>query len=50
VKLSGSASEPGAVRQGAPRLGEHTREILAEAGLDGGEIAALIHGGVALAP
>jgi len=49
LKLSGSPSAPAAVRRGAPLLGEHTWEILSEAGLDDAEIAALIEGGVAAA-
>ena len=32
---------PGNVRRAPPRLGEHTAEVLAEAGLTPGEIAAL---------
>lgn len=38
VKLSGT---PQQVRRHPPLLGEHTEEVLAEAGLSGGEIAAL---------
>ena len=38
VEYDGS---PAAIRRPPPRLGEHTREVLAEAGLSGGEIAAL---------
>lgn len=33
---------PGALRHAAPRLGEHTREVLASIGLDAARIAALI--------
>ncbi len=33
----------------SPMLGEHTREVLAEAGLDGGTIASLVAGGVVVA-
>jgi crotonobetainyl-CoA:carnitine CoA-transferase CaiB-like acyl-CoA transferase len=40
---------PSAIRRPAPRLGEHTDEVLAEAGLDPHEIAALRAGG-ALGP
>lgn len=43
VKLSDT---PGRIRTGAPALGEHTREILAEAGLDRHEIDALATAGV----
>ena len=66
VKLSGSAgrthdadpSEPAAAsraappssRRGAPLLGEHTREVLEEAGLTQAEIDALVQSGVAVAP
>jgi crotonobetainyl-CoA:carnitine CoA-transferase CaiB-like acyl-CoA transferase len=35
---------PASIRRLAPRLGEHTREVLAEAGLDEGAIAAAIGG------
>jgi crotonobetainyl-CoA:carnitine CoA-transferase CaiB-like acyl-CoA transferase len=38
VKLSDT---PGAVRRAAPSLGEHSREVLLEAGLSAAEIAAL---------
>jgi crotonobetainyl-CoA:carnitine CoA-transferase CaiB-like acyl-CoA transferase len=37
---------PAAIRHGAPGLGEHTRDVLREAGLDDGEIAALDAAGV----
>ena len=43
VKLS---EAPGRIRTGAPALGEHTREILAEAGLAATEIDALADAGV----
>ncbi len=33
---------PSAVRRGAPRLGEHTREVLLEAGIDEQRLAALL--------
>lgn len=46
VKLSRT---PGAVRRAAPRLGEHTREVLREAGYGGAEVDALIASGAALA-
>ena len=39
IKLSAT---PGGVRRGAPLYGEHTREVLAEAGYTAAEIAALI--------
>jgi len=47
VKLSGS---PGSVRRPAPLLGEHTREVLREAGFRDAEIDALVASGAALAP
>lgn len=37
----------GAIRSGTPRLGEHTREILVELGLEDGEIADLVKKNVA---
>ena len=37
---------PAAIRRPAPMLGEHTRELLAEAGLAEDEIGALVEGGV----
>ena len=40
---------PATIARHAPQLGEHTREILGEAGLNDDEIAALIEGGVARA-
>src|SRR6185369_15460972 len=45
LKLSAS---PGGVRRGAPLLGEHTREVLAEHGYSAGEIDALVAAGAAL--
>jgi crotonobetainyl-CoA:carnitine CoA-transferase CaiB-like acyl-CoA transferase len=41
-----SASQP-EYRRHAPRLGEHTREVLAEAGLSEEEIEALLASGAA---
>jgi crotonobetainyl-CoA:carnitine CoA-transferase CaiB-like acyl-CoA transferase len=43
------ADTPAAFRRHAPRLGEHTREILAEAGIAEGAIAAMIADGSAVA-
>lgn len=40
--------EQGQVRRPAPRLGEHTREVLTEAGLSSAEIDALCRSGAAL--
>ena len=39
---------PAAVRRPAPRLGEHTAEVLREAGLDPAEIDRLLHEGAAV--
>ena len=41
VKLEGT---PGAVLRPPPRLGEHTREVLAELGFTAAEIEALVAG------
>jgi crotonobetainyl-CoA:carnitine CoA-transferase CaiB-like acyl-CoA transferase len=46
VKFSAT---PGGVRRGAPVLGEHTREVLAEAGYPEAEIARMIEDGVVIA-
>jgi crotonobetainyl-CoA:carnitine CoA-transferase CaiB-like acyl-CoA transferase len=43
VKLT---STPGTIRTGAPALGEHSRDILREAGLDAAEIEALASRGI----
>jgi crotonobetainyl-CoA:carnitine CoA-transferase CaiB-like acyl-CoA transferase len=40
------ARTPGAVRGGQPPVGAHSRDVLAEAGLDGAEIDALVGAGV----
>jgi crotonobetainyl-CoA:carnitine CoA-transferase CaiB-like acyl-CoA transferase len=40
------SATPGEVRTAGPRPGEHTREVLAELGLDGASIARLIDAGV----
>ncbi len=47
VKLSRT---PGAVERPAPALGEHTEEVLREAGLDPEEVSALISSGDAAGP
>lgn len=41
------SNTPGAIRAPAPRLGQHTRDILAEAGLAEAEIAASLSNGLA---
>ncbi len=38
---------PASLRRPAPLLGEHTREVLAEAGIEGGMVDALLEAGVA---
>jgi crotonobetainyl-CoA:carnitine CoA-transferase CaiB-like acyl-CoA transferase len=40
------SATPGAIRRPAPRLGQHTREVLAFLGRDAGEITALLANGV----
>jgi crotonobetainyl-CoA:carnitine CoA-transferase CaiB-like acyl-CoA transferase len=47
IKFTGT---PGGVRRPAPRLGEHTREVLREAGFVDAEIDALAKFGAALTP
>ncbi|MFN0262282.1 CaiB/BaiF CoA transferase family protein [Tepidamorphus sp. 3E244] len=47
VKFSDAADTP---RRPAPLLGQHTREILAEAGLDATQIEALVSAGAAIEP
>ena len=42
----GLSDTPVALRRGAARVGEHTREVLREAGLDDDRIAALERSGV----
>ena len=46
IKLS---ETPGGVRHGAPVLGEHTREVLAEYGYDEADIERLVDAGVVIA-
>jgi formyl-CoA transferase len=41
VKMEGT---PGSIRRAPPRLGEHTREVLAESGFTAEEIAAIVEG------
>jgi crotonobetainyl-CoA:carnitine CoA-transferase CaiB-like acyl-CoA transferase len=42
IKMSGTPPE---IRRGAPGLGEHTREILADVGMDDSAIEALVASG-----
>jgi formyl-CoA transferase len=42
------AATPASVRSPAPRLGEHTREVLREAGFADDEIEALVAGKIAI--
>jgi len=44
------SAAPFRIRRHAPRLGEHTAEVLAEAGLSGQEIQAVVRAGAASAP
>ena len=44
------SATPGKVRKGAPRYGEHTREVLREYGFDDGEIERFIGEGAIVAP
>lgn len=44
------ASTPAEIRRHAPNLGEHTREVLQEAGYGSAEIAAMLASGVARVP
>ena len=44
----GMSKSPGGIRRLAPRLGQHSVEILQEAGLGGSEIAALMQSGATL--
>jgi crotonobetainyl-CoA:carnitine CoA-transferase CaiB-like acyl-CoA transferase len=39
------ARTPGAIQAGQPRVGEHSREVLAEAGYSGDEIEGLVEMG-----
>jgi crotonobetainyl-CoA:carnitine CoA-transferase CaiB-like acyl-CoA transferase len=50
IKLSHQAGEsaPRDLGRGAPTLGQHTREVLLEAGIDAAEVDALIESGIAL--
>jgi crotonobetainyl-CoA:carnitine CoA-transferase CaiB-like acyl-CoA transferase len=43
------SATPPRVERGAPLVGEHTREVLAEIGLDGARIDALIEAGAVAA-
>ena len=47
---SGGAERPGPASGPAPRLGEHSREALMEAGLSEGEVEALVAAGVLVEP
>jgi crotonobetainyl-CoA:carnitine CoA-transferase CaiB-like acyl-CoA transferase len=42
----GASATPASIRRPAPRLGEHTAEILAELGLPEGEVERLAAAGV----
>ena len=47
VKLSRT---PGVVERPGPALGEHTEEVLREAGLDADQVAALLRSGAVAGP
>lgn len=49
IEFGPSRDRP-SVRRQAPRVGEHTRDVLREAGYDAPAIESLIHGGAAIAP
>ena len=48
--ISYSESPPNMMRRPAPRLGQHSREVLSEAGLSAAEIDAMLQSGAAVEP